>query len=62
MHEELGGYGGPGNPCGDMIPQCDRPGVCEWCGVVASVPKCVLPSTPCASEGVCVTETPCVDV
>ena len=28
--------------------------------VVASVPKCVLPSTPCVSEGVCVTEAPCV--
>ena len=28
--------------------------------VFTSVPKCVLPSTPCVSEGVCVTETPCV--
>ena len=30
-------------------------------GVVASVPGRVLPSTPCVSEGVCVTETPCVE-
>ena len=29
-------------------------------GVVASVPECVLPSTPCMSETPCVEATPCV--
>ena len=30
-------------------------------GVVASVPKCVLPSTPCVEEAPRVNETPCVE-
>ena len=33
VHAELWGYGGPGNPCGGTIPQCDCPGVCvHECG------------------------------
>ena len=31
-------------------------------GVVASVPGCVLPSTPCVNEAPCVSETPRVSV
>ena len=30
-------------------------------GVVASVPGCVLPSTPCVSEAPCVDEAPCME-
>ena len=45
-------------PCVDETP-CVEATKCVS-GVVASVPECVLPSTPCMSEGVCVTETPCM--
>ena len=52
-------------PCMEETPCMKRaPCVTETpcvSGVVASVPKCMLPSTPCVSEGVCVKEeTPCV--
>ena len=47
-----------------IVPVCVVKGVSAppcVSGVMASVPGCVLPSTPCVSEGVCVTETPCMN-
>ena len=46
-----------------IVPVCVVKGVSAppcVSGVVTSVPGCVLPSTPCVSEGVCVTETLCM--
>ena len=33
--------------------------MCEWCGVVTSVPECVLPSTPCVKGAPQVEEIAC---
>ena len=50
----LGGIGAPGTIVVTRFPSVSVP-VC----VVASVPKCVLPSTPCVDEAPCVSGTTC---
>ncbi len=65
----LGGIEAPGTPVvaripSVIVPVCVVKGVSappRVSGVVASVPECVLPSTPCTSEeAVCASETVCV--
>jgi len=47
------------NPCVDGAPSVKETPCVS--GVVASVPECVLPSTPCVEEAPRVNETPCVN-
>ena len=61
MHTELGGYGDPGNPCGDTIPQCDCPGVCAHeCGKMRAETHACVGARACVRATPCVEETLCV--